>query len=275
MKKILLVLLLSPLLLSFNLIAQNVGIGTSSPATKLQIKTPNNTDGFSHVSDGGILLTEHVGGVSASIGTTSNHTFRLMANGVAVININPDGKVGLGTTAPGNFKFKISDVSHGLAIENAFTFDNWELYTVGGNAGWLSLFFNGTLKGTFSNSTGAYTQGSDERLKTNIKPMSAMLEKIKQLKPATYQFKNTTDKQEYNGFIAQEVMQVFPSLVMHNVNRERKLDVYTMDYSGFGVIAVKGIQELQSIIEEDKKKMATLEERIIKLEAALAFITEK
>src|SRR3954463_12655299 len=113
MKKILLVLISSPLLFVMNLKAQNVGIGTTTPATKLTIQTPNNTDGFSHVSDGGIVLTERVGGVSASIGTNSNHTFRLVANGVAVININPDGKVALGSTDPGNFKLKISDVSHG------------------------------------------------------------------------------------------------------------------------------------------------------------------
>src|SRR5437763_1384924 len=82
---------------------------TTTPGTKLTIQTPNNTDGFSHVSDGGIVLTERVGGVSASIGTSSNHTFRLVANNVAAININPDGHVGLGTTDPGNFKLKISD----------------------------------------------------------------------------------------------------------------------------------------------------------------------
>jgi len=64
-----------------------------------------------------------------------------------------------------------------------------------------------------------------------------------------------------------------------------------MDYSGFGVLAIKGILELAPIIEEQKKineeqreeidsiknadnlKFATLEDRIDKLEAALANIT--
>src|ERR1051325_7874601 len=84
--------------------SQNVGIGTTTPATRLTIQTPNNTDGFSHVSDGGIVLKETVGGVSAAIGTYSNHTFRLVANSVSVINIDQFGKVGVGTTDPGNFK---------------------------------------------------------------------------------------------------------------------------------------------------------------------------
>ena len=64
---------------------------------------------------------------------------------------------------------------------------------------------------------------------------------------------------------------------MHNVNKESYLDVYTMDYSGFGVIAIKGIQELQPIIEEktkineeQKAEILTLKDRLVKLEAALA-----
>jgi hypothetical protein len=280
MKKILLVLSFSPLLLSFNLIAQNVGIGTSSPATKLTIQTPDNTDGLSHISNGGIVLKERVGGTSAAMGTYSNHNFRLVANGANVISITPAGNVGIGTTDPGSFRLKISEAFQGLAIENSTTLDNWELFTVGGNAGSLSLFFNGTLKGTFNNSNGVYTAVSDERLKTNVKPMSTMLEKIEQLKPCTYQFKNTRDSQEYSGFIAQDVMKVFPSLVLHNFIPERKLDIYTMDYSAFGILAIKGIQELQPILEEQKLvneeqklKIAMLENRLAKLEALLATIT--
>jgi hypothetical protein len=110
--------------------------------------------------------------------------------------------------------------------------------------------------------------------------MSTMLDKIKQLKPSTYQFKNEIDKQEYNGFIAQDVMKIFPSLVMHNVNPERKLDVYTIDYSGFGVLAIKGIQELGPVIEEQKmineeqkEEIAILKDRINKLEATLQSLT--
>jgi hypothetical protein len=75
-----------------------VGIGTLTPATTLTIHTPNNTDGFSHESDGGIILKEAVGGVSATFGTYSNHTLRLIANSVAVINIDPAGNVGVGVT---------------------------------------------------------------------------------------------------------------------------------------------------------------------------------
>ena len=49
--------------------------------------------------------------------------------------------------------------------------------------------------------------------------MPAVLDKINQLNPSTYQFKNAADKKEYNGFIAQDVLKIFPDLVVHNINK--------------------------------------------------------
>ena len=88
--------------------AQNVGIGTTNPVSKLTIQTPNNTEGFTHVSDGGIVLTDRVGGVSASIGTSSNHAFRLMANNNPIINLDVLGNVGVGLTDQ-TYKMDIAD----------------------------------------------------------------------------------------------------------------------------------------------------------------------
>lgn len=102
--------------------------------------------------------------------------------------------------------------------------------------------------------------------------MQKMLDKIDQLKPVSYQFKNSKDQQVYDGFIAQDVVKIFPSLVMHNLIEERHLDTYTLDYSGFGVIAMKGIQELQQTINEQQQTIADLKERVKKLETTIAAI---
>jgi hypothetical protein len=75
----------------------NVGIGTSTPASKLALLTPDNTNGFTHTSAGGIVLTEAIGGVSAAIGTSSNHAFRLSAGpGESKLQIYPTGDVVVG-----------------------------------------------------------------------------------------------------------------------------------------------------------------------------------
>ena len=44
----------------------------------------------------------------------------------------------------------------------------------------------------------------------------------------------------------QDVQQVYPQLVHYAEDEDR----YTMDYSGFGVIAIKAVQELKQEIEE-------------------------
>jgi hypothetical protein len=256
-----------------------IGISNSSPLAKLHINV-SGTNGY----EGLAITNTNAGGKTLTINQGTPGKLNFTEPGILDLMTMDftTGNVGIGTTDPGNYKLKISSSAGGLDIETPITNTDWEL-RIQPFTEELELFLDGSFKGAFTNN-GAYTSVSDERLKTNIKPMSTMLEKIKQLKPSTYQFKNTADIQEYNGFIAQDVMKIFPSLVIHNVIPERKVDVYTMDYSGFGVLAIKGIQELAPIIEEQKEKIdsiqnadnlkfATLEDRIKKLEAALANIT--
>lgn len=273
----------------------NVGIGTASPLNKLHISTgsagvsPYGAAGVvvesaSHTYinllapdayETGILFgkpqTNLSGGIIYNNSSTQNgFQFRTGGNVIQMV-LTSDGHVGIGTTDPGPYQLKISG-TRGLDIEETTHNYDWELQADPNNES-LSLYSNNNFMGAFSAADGSYSSISDERLKTNIQPMGSMLGKIKQLKPSTYQFKNITDKQEYNGFIAQDVLKIFPSLVAHNVNAERKLDVYTLNYSGFGVIAIKGIQELSPVIQEQKEKITTLEERINKLEEEIASIT--
>ena len=109
--------------------------------------------------------------------------------------------------------------------------------------------------------------------------MHPILNKIRQLKPSTYEFRNTTSKEEHDGFIAQDVMKLFPGLVTHNINKDRNLDVYAMNYDGFGVLAIKAIQELMQLIDELEKIRAgeesTIEDlgdRAAKLETVIGAI---
>jgi hypothetical protein len=185
-----------------------------------------------------------------------------VANSISTVSF-PNGNVGIGTSDPGSYQLRVTNPNNGLDIQNFPGGPDWELLTTGqASGGNLFLFSFGEFKGSFSSVDGVYSSISDERLKTNIKPMTAVLEKINQLKPSTYQFKNAKDKQEYNGFIAQEVMKIFPSLVSHNVEPKRNLDVYTLDYSGFGVIAIKAIQELSSQNDSLKESNQALNDKL-------------
>ena len=267
----------------------NVGIGTSQPKNKLDVNggiswgvtksSPyifSNTDAIGAYFEnvGNSEINSKIRLQSSANGDLTNYSqfFIDPANGFSFMSSGTaNGNVAIGTTDPAGYALKISHGLHGLDLERP-NGDDWELVSNGN----LQLYYNTALTGEFHNTTGTYTAISDERLKTNIKPMAQVLNKINQLKPSTYQFKNTTDSEWYNGFIAQDVMKVFPGLVVHNIQPERNLDVYTLDYSGFGVIAIKGIQELQPIIEEQRKinetqqeEILMLKDRLAKLEAAL------
>ena len=74
------------------------------------------------------------------------------------------------------------------------------------------------------------------------------------------------------GFMAQDVQPFFPELVYQRYDRDITKPLLTMDYSGFGVIAVKAIQEQQKIIETQNEKIKSLEHEIQKIKTALESI---
>ncbi|MEP7142472.1 MAG: tail fiber domain-containing protein [Ferruginibacter sp.] len=130
----------------------------------------------------------------------------------------------------------------------------------------LVLFYNGSPVGAFNNSNGAYTALSDERMKTNIETMPSMIEKIKLLKPLSYHYinNNTFNKQSL-GFLAQDIEKIFPQFI-HIINTEGKNidyeNVLAVDYSGFGTVAIKAIQEQQKIIHQQQDQIDQIKELI-------------
>jgi hypothetical protein len=218
-----------------------------------------------------------VGGTGNGLGLTNGQFYIERAGLGAAITINNSNKVGINTSDAGSYMLLVKQTdSWGIDIESPFG-DNWEQWI--SSDGNLLLYGNGTAKGSFNLETGAYSSLSDERAKTDIQPIASILDKINQLNPTTYHFKTTGSSNaksesplEY-GFIAQDVQKVFPSLVSHNIDQQRGLDTYTLNYSGLGAIAIKGIQELQQTIQDQRGEITSLEERLATLETALKAIT--
>ena len=102
------------------------------------------------------------------------------------------------------------------------------------------------------------SQNSDARLKHDVKSIGSQLETIKKL--AAHQFKWNKDEREDIGFIAQEVMEYYPSIVCQNVvNNEM---IYSLDYSKFAVLLWKGLQETVEIIETQKEEINELKQTV-------------
>lgn len=128
----------------YNNNAGNVGIGTNDPTAKLTILTPINTTGWTHIGgQGSIIVTEAIGGVSASIGTTTNHAFRIHTNGSGKISVYPDGEVVVGPNATGAFgKLTVQTTNNTYGISHLGDGGNVLATRMGGTSAGIGTFSN-------------------------------------------------------------------------------------------------------------------------------------
>lgn len=134
----------------------------------------------------------------------------------------------------------------------------------------LNFYSNGSLRANIDRVTGVYAALSDRNLKKNIVPLSPVLSSIMQLSPYSYNYLDSKDSDHRTiGFMAQDILPYFPELVYKRHNRETGKPFYMMSYEGFGVIAIKAIQEQQKIIETQNSKIVLLEDEIKKIKEAL------
>ena len=114
----------------------------------------------------------------------------------------------------------------------------------GGNTG--SITTNGSAV--------AFNTGSDYRLKENVLPLKDGLDRVNKLKPVQFDWKKSQETDE--GFIAHEVQEIVPYVVKGEKDGEK---IQTMDYGKLTPLLVKAIQEQQTIIDDLKSRIATLE----------------
>jgi hypothetical protein len=134
----------------------------------------------------------------------------------------------------------------------------WGLYVSSIDSS-LNFYSNGSLRSNIDRVTGVYTALSDRRMKKDIVELTPVLDKIKKLKAYNFRYLDSkeTDR-KVNGFMAQDLLPVFPELVYQRYDRELSKPLYTVDYSGFGVLAVKAIQEQQTIIDNQNSELRNL-----------------
>lgn len=115
-------------------------------------------------------------------------------------------------------------------------------------------------------------QTSDANDKKEMLPLSYGLEKIKSLRPISFQWKDAKidNSSTHLGFVAQEVQQVLPEVVVDHdwkevpENQEKtweKTEKIGMKYAEIIPVLVKAVQEQQAIIEELKAKIEALEKK--------------
>ena len=108
-------------------------------------------------------------------------------------------------------------------------------------------------------SAGLGLLGSDETIKNDIKPIDTALEKLRNLKPVTFYYKeeySSSPERMHHGFIAQEFQKVLPDATYYDESIG-KLAIDTGDVIG---LLVRANQELEARIGmlEAKQALATV-----------------
>jgi Chaperone of endosialidase len=147
----------------------------------------------------------------------------------------------------------------------------------GGTNNWGG-YFSGSVY-----SSGTY-QGSDRKLKRDIQPLNHAIELIHALKPSTYTYKTDEYEQmelpggQQYGLIADEVKQVFPSMVKQAVqpvkyeNDDRshgrvlapEVTFDAVNYTAMIPVLIAAMQEQQTMIEELQRKIGELEGKVMR-----------
>lgn len=126
----------------------------------------------------------------------------------------------------------------------------WEVV----NSAYTTTIFSLTNAGVLSTPGGGT---SDRRAKNNISYISEdTMPIINALRPASFEFNQYTGLTRH-GFIAQDVLEVKPDLVLGDGSEEG--GVYGLDYDGILALTVKALQEANQKIDSLEARIALLE----------------
>jgi len=219
--------------------SERVGIGTSSPTTKLNLDIGTDNTGIlvnSTDTTTGIALADNGG--SAVVQTTSSGAFRVLVGGDASttgdnsyegMRIHDDGEVDINVDNSGTSVKALHVLPYGTGTG---MYDGVQIAT-DSNRSFMGLFRQTTASSShikFYNTNGSigsiktsgtstsFNTSSDHRLKENISYDFDATTRLKQLKPARFNFIADADK-TLDGFIAHEVQSIVPEAV-HGTHNE-------------------------------------------------------
>lgn len=211
--------------------------------------------------DGGAVYINKTSNSTTLIGATNSHLGINSPNPFYTIEVyQPSGQKAFSMTDAYNNKWN-------MAVP-LFNYNN-------GTGIVLELTYGSTFRGgRFQYWDGNYINFSDERVKQDIEDFDPVLDRLKLLKPSRYEMVRNNPKHDKSiGMIAQDVRPLFPSLV-HQVKDHFPAnpinDALVMDYSGFGVIAIKALQEQEMQIRILEKEREELLARLLALEKKLS-----
>jgi hypothetical protein len=110
------------------------------------------------------------------------------------------------------------------------------------------------------------TVKSAERYKTAIAPMGSSTERLRELRPVTFRYKNDAQGTLRYGLVAEEVANLFPELVI----RDGQGRADGLRYDELAPMLLNEMQREQAAIAAQDQKIASLERQLAGMQAALA-----
>jgi len=276
--------------------SQNVGIGTTSPAVKLNVAKTTGSGYVSYLSSGvnvsGSDNGLFIGGYDENSGSKllNIQTNTITPNGAGYKSrfvVQGDGNVLVGTTSAltAGTKLTVSgsnaDWMAGVTNTNAspralflsHSTDsngtaNWFLYCeAGGSTQRMSVRSNGGIANYSANNVNL----SDRREKNNFAPAKAYLDIVCNIPVQTFNYIDQNLEEDDGltlGVVAQDVQAVAPELVMESnwgteEEPKMRLSIYQTDLQ---YALMKSIQELKAINDTQAETINALTARIVALE---------
>jgi hypothetical protein len=286
--------------------SQNVGIGTSSPAAKLDVQAAACVSKLTSTTGTNAVFTQMVNtggsfflGTDDSTGATSGAAYGRFVYGTGAypmifftnsaerMRIDSSGSLLVGITVTDPISARVNGFVVG-AGGNIGSIDlrhnpNTSDWAINATSGSVCNYYsdNGSVPvyaGTISvnGNTTAYGSVSDYRLKENIAPMVGALDVVQALKPVTFDFKNSGQKSQ--GFIAHELQAVVPDCVIGEkdaVDAEGKPVYQGIDTSFLVATLTAAIQEQQTQLTDMSLTLANANAMIEELKNKVTALEAK
>ncbi len=260
----------------------NVGIGTSNPSSKLHVAGPAFFGGIE--SEFGIRAGHYYDYPGTALyGESSDNNavggMSLHGDGVAGASNHGAGVSGLSMNVAGVYGRSNGGAGGTFVSENSNGIDA----STSGASSYAGAFYGGVYADIY--------QTSDGNLKRNIQDVGNAMSILNKLKPKVYEFKTDGKYASLNllkgnhfGLIAQDVEAVLPYLIKetaHLVNSEKRqvilskdgrpvlaptfksatsetMNIKAINYTELIPVIIKGMQEQQLQIDEQKKQIEAL-----------------
>ena len=267
--------------------SQNVGIGTTSPKSRLTVGGAGSGQSLVFDNTGnnsGSRLAMNIAYSTAALGSTNYELIQsytglsgfdnqtdlrfFTANSSTPaerMRITSGGDVAIGTSDTGyttglGLKFLPSTTGKSVVLVSSASAagnEGYMMYSTGAGAYRFYVGWNGTISATTTTISGI----SDGRLKENVQDLDVGLDAIMALKPRKFDWKAGKGKDIKNdrGFIAQEFETVFPDLIdeWKDPSPEGE-EPYKSVRQDLIPVLVKAIQELKAELDATKAEVQAL-----------------